>query len=82
LLPTEIWRRFPFQTTYTEKERWLFRGNDYMFGQEMLHNRIRARSTRKPTLRYYLGGFSNERSIQSRCVKCGQLQTEREESRA
>lgn len=65
LLPKWIWQKYPFHEYYTEQEIKRLRGEDFLFAEDILRSGLAIEKSERPTLKYYLGGYSNDRSLLS-----------------
>jgi len=63
LLPKWVYQKYPFHEHYTAEERRKLRGEDYLFAEDILRSGLPIEKSEWPTLKYYLGGYSNDRSL-------------------
>ena len=63
LLPKGLCKEYPFREHYPDEEIEKSRGEDYLFAQDILRSGLAIARSERATLKYYLGGFSNARSL-------------------
>ena len=53
--------KYLFHEHYTAEEIKRLRGEDYMFAEDILHSGLAIEKSEQAALKYYLGGYSNDR---------------------